>query len=122
MQQICTHTISVQNSTPSHAYPIIRLPREFQELVGSKAGIYQTAYDGKLAFLITVDKPVDKICANEGRSQFAERLCALEIEISELKSALSNNELEKLSKTENKWARPDSDRRPPPCEGDVITT
>ena len=22
----------------------------------------------------------------------------------------------------NRWARPDSDRRPPPCEGDVITT
>gem|GEM_PF-1864565 len=56
IQPICTHTISIQNSPPSHAYLIVWLPREFRELAGSKAGIYQTAHDEKLAFLITVDK------------------------------------------------------------------
>ena len=59
--------------------------------MGSKAGIYQTAYDGKLAFLTTADKPVDKICANEGQSQVEERLSKLKTEISELKSLLLLN-------------------------------
>jgi hypothetical protein len=31
MQPLCMHKISVQSSKPSHAYPIIRLPREFHE-------------------------------------------------------------------------------------------
>ncbi len=30
--------------------PIIRPPREFQELAGSKAAIYQTVHDGELVF------------------------------------------------------------------------
>jgi hypothetical protein len=52
MQPICTHKISVQNSKPSHAYPIIRLPRKSRELVGSRAEICQMMHDGKLAFLV----------------------------------------------------------------------
>ncbi len=62
MQPICTHTISVQSAKPSHAYPIIRLPRAFRELAGSKAAIYQTVHDGKLAFLVAVlDRPAEKL-------------------------------------------------------------
>ncbi len=54
MQPVCTHTISVQSSKPSHAYPIIRLPRECKELAGSKAEIYQTTHEGNLTFLVKV--------------------------------------------------------------------
>ncbi len=62
MQPICTHTISVQSAKPSHAYPIIRLPRAFRDVVGSKAAIYQTVHDGKLAFLVKVfDHPEEKL-------------------------------------------------------------
>ena len=39
--------------------PNIRLPREFRELAGPRADIYQTVRDGKLAFLVVVDKEVD---------------------------------------------------------------
>ncbi len=61
-QPISTHTISVQSAKPSHAYPIIRLPRAFHALAGSKAAIYQTVHDGKLAFLVTVlDHPEEKL-------------------------------------------------------------
>jgi len=54
MQPICTHTISIQSSKPSHAYPIIRLPREYRELAGSQAEIYQTSYDDGIAFLVKI--------------------------------------------------------------------
>jgi hypothetical protein len=40
MQPICTHKISVQRSELSHAYPIIRLSREFPRLAGTAATIY----------------------------------------------------------------------------------
>jgi len=59
MKPICTHTISVQSSKPSHAYPIIRLPREFSGLVGAAATIYQTVHDGALAFLVVVNSQQD---------------------------------------------------------------
>jgi hypothetical protein len=54
MQPICTHTISIQSSKPSHAYPIIRLPREFRELAGSQAESYQTSYEAGLTFFVKI--------------------------------------------------------------------
>lgn len=54
MQRICTHKISIQSSKASHAYPIIRLPREYQDLAGSQAEIYQTSYDDGIAFLVKI--------------------------------------------------------------------
>ena len=77
-QPICTHKISVQSSKPSHAYPIIRLPREFRELPGSKAEIYQTTHEGKLAFLVTVDREVDNCCATSQNPDIENRLLSLE--------------------------------------------
>ena len=77
-QAICTHTIGVQSAKPSHAYPIIRLPREYRELAGSKADIYQTTHDGKLAFLVTVDKEVDNSCATSQNPDIENRLLSLE--------------------------------------------
>ncbi len=56
MHPICTHTISLQSSKPSHAYPIIRLPREFSNLAGAKGTILQTIYEGALAFLVVIDQ------------------------------------------------------------------
>jgi hypothetical protein len=58
MQPICTHKISVQSAKPSHAYPIIRLPREFRRLAGAVATIYKTTHNGALAFLV-VPKGLD---------------------------------------------------------------
>jgi len=49
MQQICTHKMGSHSSKPSHAYPVIRLPREFKTLAGQIAHVYQTQNDGKLA-------------------------------------------------------------------------
>jgi hypothetical protein len=91
-QPICTHTISVQSSKPSHAYPIIRLPREFHDLAGSKAEICQTTHQGKLAFLVTVDKKVDNSCLLKPQLDVKARLSAIESQITELKSLILQNE------------------------------
>ncbi len=94
MQPICTHTISVQSSKPSHAYPIIRLPRKFRELTGSKADIFQTEHEGKLAFLVTVDKKVDNCCLLTPETNADSRLSALETKIQSLEDTLiDNNEI-----------------------------
>jgi hypothetical protein len=88
MQPICTHTISLQSAKPSHAYPIIRLPREFRRLAGKAAQIYKTTHNGKLAFLV-VPNGLDRlkngsdndICgtslytAKVGRSNRLEPIC-----------------------------------------------
>ena len=91
MQPICTHKISVQCSKPSHAYPIIRLPREFRELIGSNADIYQTIHDGKLAFLVVADKEVDNCCATSLELGIDPRISTLENKIQLLENALITN-------------------------------
>jgi len=48
IQSICIHKISIQSSKPSHGYLIIRLPREYQDLAGHKAKIFQTLHQRKL--------------------------------------------------------------------------
>jgi len=52
MQSIFTHTIGVQNAKQSHAYPIIRLPREFHRLASTAATIYETTHNEALVFLV----------------------------------------------------------------------
>ncbi|MGZ4852929.1 MAG: hypothetical protein ACXV3D_07055 [Halobacteriota archaeon] len=52
MQPICTHKIGVHSTKPSHAYPVIRLPREFRRLVSAAATIYETTHNGGVAFLV----------------------------------------------------------------------
>jgi hypothetical protein len=52
MHPICTHKIGVQSKKSSHAYPVIRLPREFRRLAGAAAAIYETTHNGALAFLV----------------------------------------------------------------------
>ena len=74
MQPICKHKISIQRSKPSHAYPIIRLLREFHELVGSKADVYQTKHNGKFAFLVVADKKVDNCCATSQNVEIDNRI------------------------------------------------
>jgi hypothetical protein len=73
MQPICTHKIGRHSSKPSHAYPVIRLPREFNSLAGRIAHVYQTQNNGKLAFVITVDEKVgNQVATNDVDSRISE--------------------------------------------------
>ncbi|MGZ7164288.1 MAG: hypothetical protein ACXVIK_08510, partial [Halobacteriota archaeon] len=49
---ICTHKIGLQREKPSHAWLLIRFPREFRKLVGAKATIYENTHNGSLAFFV----------------------------------------------------------------------
>jgi len=95
MQLLCTCKIGIHSSTPSHAYPVIRLPREFAPLAGETARIYETERDGKLAFVMTVDKKVAKFCANSECNDLDQRLSAIESQIVEIKSLLLTHEIQK---------------------------
>jgi hypothetical protein len=88
MQQISVHKINVQSSNPSHAYPIIRLPRKFVPVIGARAHIYQVDNNGKPASFITVDKSVDKFCTDSESNNIESRLTALESSINEIKNLL----------------------------------
>ena len=72
------HKISVQSTKPSHSPPIIRLPREFRKLAGSKAEIYETTRDGRLAFLVTADRKVDNFCATAEPSDIENCIASIE--------------------------------------------
>jgi hypothetical protein len=100
MQPICTHTISLQSAKPSHAYPIIRLPREYRELAGSKADIYQTVHDGKLAFLVVADREVDNFFLLTTEINTESRLSTLETKIQSIEDTLINNNAVFSSKIE----------------------
>src|SRR5665647_1447281 len=102
MHFLCKCKISIHSSTPLHEYPIIRLPREFKALVGEMANIYMTENTDKFAFNIIINKKVDKVCANSKRSHDENRLAAVESQITELKSLISENPscLQNLSKKE----------------------
>jgi hypothetical protein len=56
-----------------------------------------------------VVKPDDEIDNDQ-------RFTALQSQINELKSLLLLNESDSLNKTQKRWARPNSNRRPSPCK------
>jgi len=105
--EIFTAKILLQSSNPTYSYPIIRLPRELKELAGRIANIYQTEIDGVEGFFISLQLgKLDKFV--ESNSQINSRL----------KSVPEPSFHQSTSK--NQWARPDSNRRPAPSQGDVI--
>jgi hypothetical protein len=106
VKKIFTTKISLQSSNPTFSYPIIRLPRELKELAGRIANVYQTEIDGVQGFFIALQ--LDKL---DNLDRFVE----------------SNGQINSRSKSspepvisskhpKNQWARPDSNRRPPPCQ------
>ena len=52
MKKIFTTKISLQSSSPTYSYPIVRLPRTLKDLAGETVSIYQTVKDGSLAFFV----------------------------------------------------------------------
>jgi hypothetical protein len=110
MKKIFTTKISLQSSNPTYSYPIIRLPRELKGLAGRIANVYQTEISGLEGFFVALqldnlDK-LDKFVESNGQINSRSK--------SSPEPVISSNT------PENQWARPDSNRRPPPCQGDVI--
>ena len=130
MNYIGSSKIGTIRSKPNVKYPMIRLPQEYSEIIGQIAHVYKTDHEGQPAFLVVpytqesaqlveLKPKVSKLSLETGVEA---RLSALESQISELKSLLLKNESATFHKNKNRWARPNSNRRPSPCKGDVITS
>jgi hypothetical protein len=52
--QIHRSKISLHAAKADYRYPIIRLPHTFSKLAGLPTRIYQTVYEGALAFLVVI--------------------------------------------------------------------
>jgi hypothetical protein len=112
-------------------YPQLRLPRKYSWIVGKSADIFATEYEGKQAFLVVtgysmpnddaVLKPNEEVLKLIDGVTTESRLLVLESEIRALKTFILNNEslVDNCNEkgAQDEWARPDSDRRPPPCQG-----
>ena len=118
------------------SYPQLRLPHQYFSTIGDVASVFETQHEGKQAFLIvtehtvpnqnTVLKPSEEVLKPVAAIAAEARLSALESDIRDLKSSILKNEsvMDNCNEkgTQERWARPDSNRRPPPCQGDVITS
>lgn len=132
MQFIGTTKIEQKRSRPTIAYPLIRLPKEFAELIGTPAAIYQTQCEDSTAFVVVlsdkeghvpkekVGQLLPKVGQPSNKKVLEARLSELETQIRELKLTLSLNEGDSLHENKKQWARRDSNSRSPPCKGGDI--
>jgi predicted nucleic acid-binding Zn ribbon protein len=140
MQHIGKSKVTKLNAKAGVVYPLIRLPKTCADEIGEVAKIFEPQHHSRRALLVTfndgegpfeviqleskVIQLLPKVIQPEGLNNAESRLSALESQIAELKSLLLENENQKApqsplfrqSTPENRWARPDSNRRPPPCE------
>ena len=110
-------------------YPLIRRPKTYADEIGKTAEIFETKHNDKHALFITfneaalppeVIQPLAKVIQLDSSKRIKNRLQEIESEIEELQYTLFSNESDGLLENRKRWARPDSNRRPPPCQGDVI--
>ncbi len=60
MKRIGETKIRKLTPKPHLTYPLIQLPPEFAEVIGKKAQIFETEYEGNRAFLVVVGEEVIK--------------------------------------------------------------
>ena len=82
MKRIGETKIEKLTPKPHLTYPLIRLPPEYGEVIGKKAQIFETEYQGNRAFLIVVSEEVIKL-------DIEKRISELETQVRELKEAFS---------------------------------
>ncbi len=144
MQYVGKSKVTKLNAKAGVVYPLIRLPKTFADEIGSVAEIFETMQDNSRALLVTfndgagpseviqpdsrVIQLLPKVIQPDSLNNIESRLSALESQIAELKSLLLENENQKApqsplfrqSTPANRWARPGSNRRPPPCEDEDL--
>ena len=103
MKKIFATKISLQSSNPTFSYPIVRLPRELKRLTGRIANVYQTEIGGVQGFFIVLQlEKLDKFVESNGQINSRPKIPP--------EPVISSKH------PKNRWARPDSNRRPPPCQ------
>ena len=81
MKRIGVTKIGKLTPKPHLTYPLIRLPPEYGEVIGKKAQIFETEYEGNRAFLIVVSEEVIKL-------DIEKRIFELEKQVEGLKEVL----------------------------------
>jgi hypothetical protein len=132
VQRVGKSKVTKLTAKADAVYPLIRLPKAYKDEIGKTAEIFETQHDNKRVLLVTfnelaeanseVKQPERKVIQLECQKEIEARLLLLESEISDLKSALFLNESSSFNKIKNRWARGDSNARPSPCKGDLITS
>jgi hypothetical protein len=140
MQLIGKSKVTKLNAKAGIVYPLIRLPKIYAGEIGKTAEIFETKHENKRALVVTFDEQTEvsseiiqltpKVIQPHCQQDLESTLCELESQIVELKSLLLTTQNQKApqsplfrqSTRKIQWARPDSNRRPPPCQGDVITS
>jgi hypothetical protein len=92
--------------------------------------MFQTEYEGEKALFIllknketTKRKIIKEIIKSNSEIDLKSHLITVESKIDEiLELIFRNRDLKGNNLAKRRWARGDSNARPPPCEGDVITT
>jgi hypothetical protein len=130
MRYLGKSKISKLHPQPNTIYPLIRLPQQCADVIGVTAHIFQTEHEGEKAFLILLNnretakrKIIKEFIKSKPEIELKSHLITLESKIDEVYALLfKNRDLKSSQITKKQWARGDSNARPPPCEGDVITT
>lgn len=86
MKKVGETKIGKLTPKPHITYPLIRLPTEFVDVIGKRAQIFETEYEGNKAFLIVVSEEVIKPKID---SELEKRISELENKIEELSNIIS---------------------------------
>ena len=119
--------ISGSRSKEGFRYPVLRLSREFEWLIGREVEVEFRAVDGRRAIVIYVDEEKDRavvqgvVQPNDNSGEIEGRIRALEERLRLLEAVLMGRAEGRSCETEW-WARGDSNPGPPPCQGGVITS
>jgi hypothetical protein len=116
MQFIGKSKISTLHSKPGVSYPLIRLPQQYNHLIGETAQLCITNHDGKKGFLILLEETENegKVVKQSLETNLESRLSALESNIEEMKNLLfqKNRILTLNQQNKLKIKRPSRDLNP----------
>lgn len=112
-------------------YPQIRLPKVLYELIGKEVGVWEVKTNKGISILLTPEvtdsnvqilvqetaKSVQEVQANVHYFELENRMSKLENKIEQLYKLISGKGEQIDENRAEHWARPDSNRGPPPCQG-----
>ena len=92
MKEICRTTVGRKAPKPNFVYPIVRLPSNYEGLIGKHVTLYETSCDGTRAVIMVfndgvvppVVQPVVQPCENSQSAVVQTRLSELEKRMGEL--------------------------------------
>jgi hypothetical protein len=122
MRYVGKSKVSKLNPKPNLIYSLLRLPQEYEDIIGKIAHIYEYVEEGQKSILLVFDESENKriikpVVKQSAESSFSTRILLLEKEISDLKALMEKGDYFSNNTQKNQWDRPDSNRRPPPFEG-----